>query len=171
MSVDAWPEQTEAVDVEASPLRAVEDIKMWLSLNDGEVAELCGFSRRSLLNWRKGSDAYGASTRKLLAVHALVSSLNSNWGSGTTRLWFEGPDVRGKSRLESIATEVDGLRLAIADVSGVLFVRPSSYNAADVNAGMTDKEVSAVMANPAMVNGPTGRTTARRVRKPGSART
>lgn len=85
-------------------LAAVDDLKTWLGYADYEVAELCGFARRNLVNWKAGRGSYGVATRRLLSTHALVSELVRHLGMAGANVWLQSPNPRwGNTALEELA--------------------------------------------------------------------
>lgn len=149
-----------------SPAEAVDELKSWLLLNDSEVSEVGGFARRSLTNWRGGSKAYGASSRRLFAAHALVAHLVAALGEDGMRLWLWADDGSGTgvSRADRLRHD-DGLPIVLSMAERFLFERTAPFGSFDVNAGMSDREVAALQASarPATT---VGDSPVRRVRKP-----
>lgn len=128
--------------------QAVDDLKVWLLLNDSDVAELCGVSRRSLTNWRQGTSAYGASSRRLYSLHALVGHLGKVLGPDRAFLWLHADDgtETGTSRVERLGSE-DGIRRILTQAEPILFPKTAPYGSFDVNAGLSEAEISEVLAS------------------------
>ena len=148
------------------PVRAVDDLKRWLHMNDTAVANACGFSRRSLTNWRGGGGTYDAASRRLFAVHALVGNLIQVLGDVRTGLWLgvdDGTGV-GRSRQEALNAD-DGFRKVLTQAAPLLF--PELARSVDLLAvdEPSEAEVSSLVASartrtPVTGGGPT------RVRNP-----
>lgn len=102
-------------------LIAADDLRRWLSLTAGEVAELGGFARRSLANWQNGRGAYGASSRYLLSVHALVEGLVRSLGESAALLWLQTPINNGRSALDLLRDGEPGLRTVLVRAEPLLF--------------------------------------------------
>jgi len=119
--------------VAAKAVQAVDDLAAWLQISATEVAEIGRFARRNLSNWRAGSGAYGASSRHLLSVHALVSQLINALGQDRARLWLAAGTANGQPRLDRLAVGEDGLREVFAAAEPMLFpvTRPSGPLLAD----------------------------------------
>jgi len=101
----------------SAAVSAVDDLGEWLQLTDSQVAQLGKVSRRTLSNWRNTGGAYGASSRHLLSVHALVAQLIASQGIEKTRLWLAMGTDTGIDRLELLSQGPEGLRqvLGLAD--------------------------------------------------------
>lgn len=129
--------------------QAVNDLKVWLLLNDSDIAELCGVSRRSLTNWRNGTSAYGASLRRLYSVHALVSHLGEVLGLDRALLWLSADDgtKTDMSRVMRLAEGEHGIRLILTQAEPILFPKTAPYGSFDVNAGLSEAEISQLMAS------------------------
>lgn len=124
-------------------MRSADELKDWLSLSDAELAKACGFSRRTLLNWRKGTSAYGVSSRRLFALHALVGNLRAVLGPERALTWLNGSfgDV---SRLEAVATgDPRRLREVTDEAAAILFETPRP--ARDFDSGLTQNEEAALV--------------------------
>lgn len=101
-SVGAGPESASTPANRA--LDAVEDLRTWLGLADYEVAELCGFARRNLVNWKSGKGSYGVATRALLSIHALIAELVRHLGAQGANVWLQSTIAgSGSTALETLA--------------------------------------------------------------------
>lgn len=93
---------------------AIEDLKDWLQLNDSELSTLTGISRRSITNWRSGASAYGATTRNLFGLHALIGSLRTHLDEAGTLLWLVASQFEGHlSALELLADDPEQLSTVV----------------------------------------------------------
>lgn len=144
---------------------AADDLKDWLALSDSDVANLCGFSRRTLLNWRTGTSApHGTSSRRLFAVHALIGHLLDSVGPDRTRLWLEMDDGAGLSRLDALGTGDEGVRRVLTQAEPLLFsFMPPREN---FDSGLTDAEAARVAISARGEAVPPGTVPIRRVRRP-----
>jgi len=141
---DADPARSlETTGRRSSPVEMVDDLRAWLDLSsDAAVADLGGFSRRSLTNWRNGGAAYGASTRRLAMVHALVQRLRTSLSDeAVVRLWLNADSGDGRSRQELLRTD-DGMRALISEASALLFARPVSLA---TETAMTESEQARIV--------------------------
>lgn len=129
---------------QSTPVEMADDLRVWLDLpSDAAVADLGGFSRRSLTNWRNGGSAYGASTRRLAMVHALVRQLRTSFGDeALVRLWLSADSGDGRSRQAILGTD-DGMRALITQASALLFARPVPL---DTETAMTESEQARIVA-------------------------
>jgi transcriptional regulator with XRE-family HTH domain len=120
----AEPEGAEATGESDEPraVRAVRELCNLLELTEAELADLVGFSVRSIANWRQGRQPYPATVRNLYQVHAIVESLVNTLGVGTARLWLS-TQVDGTSRLELLQDE-DGLSKVLEEAAHLLYERP-----------------------------------------------
>lgn len=125
---------------------AADDLKSWLTMTDSEVSALCGFSRRSLVNWRNGAAAYGASSRRLFSIHALVGHLVAKLGERGALLWFGVDNGAGETRLAALSRGEDGLRRVLTLAEPVLFPEMASQRL-DFDSGLDDRAASAFMAS------------------------
>lgn len=131
----------------SSATAAVEGLKVWLQLTDAEVAELAGFSRRTLTNWRSGANSYTASSRKLFSLHAFVAHLITNLGVAGTRLWLALDDGTGRSRLLALYDNEDSTRNVMTLTEDLLFpLRRPEPEAEDIMHGYSEAEMSALIA-------------------------
>lgn len=127
----------------SSAATAADDLKEWLALSDTEVSEICGFSRRSLLNWRNGAAAHGTSSRRLFSIHALVGHLMSALGPARAGLWLGMDDGTGLSRLDALGADSDGIRRVLTQAEPLLFAELPARD--DFDSGLTDAEAARVM--------------------------
>lgn len=142
--------------------RASEELKEWLALTDTELAELCGVSRRTVLNWRKGGGTHGISSRRLLSIHALVGHLAARLGSiSQAMLWLDTADEDGRSRLEKVASGEQGIRRVLRAAEPILF--PEVVESRHFDSGLSDEEASSIVAQVAAVQPPSS-APVRRVR-------
>lgn len=100
--------------------RAVADLKSWLSVNDQELADLIGVSRRSVINWRAGKGTYSSTTRNLLGLHALVKQLRVQIGPERTIVWLLTPE-KGISPLEELRADPECIPVLVARATPLLF--------------------------------------------------
>ena len=101
---------------------ALTQIANWLQMSDGEMAELVGVSRRTVVNWHAGRGGYGATTRKLFSTHALISQLVMKEGLERTRLWLNSLASDGtKTRLQMMASGADGFAAVLRQAEPILF--------------------------------------------------
>lgn len=100
-------------------LSAVADLQGWFGLTEEAVADLGGFTRRSISNWRAGSEPYPKTVRGLFEIHALVSGLARAVGAAEMRAWLGigGTDPRRWAML----MDVSGRRNLLAEASSLLF--------------------------------------------------
>lgn len=125
---------------------AVESLKVLLGLTDTEVAELAGFSRRTLTNWRNGANSYSASSRSLFSIDAFVSRLASNLGEAGMRVWLALDDGTGRSRLQALGHSEDSMRNVMTSAEGILFDSQRAVAKADIMHGYSEAEMSALIA-------------------------
>ncbi len=104
-------------------LSAVADIQSWLGMGRDDVAQVAGYSPRSIKNWREGTDPYPATVRRLFDIHALVGSLTQRLGQDGTRVWLATAAAGGRARRELLGTE-DGLRNLVSEAAPILFEAP-----------------------------------------------
>jgi len=142
---------------------AADQLKEWLSLNDSELADLCGFSRRSLLNWRNGGGVYGASSRRLFAIHALIGHIAVRLGSERAMLWLNAGDIVGVSRLQALADGEDGIRRVLSQAEPIIF--PEFAKRANFESGVSDAEAASVMVEASRAE-VSSSSPVRRARKP-----
>lgn len=151
--------------VSDSAALAADDLKDWLALSDSDVANLCGFSRRTLLNWRTGASApHGNSSRRLFAIHALIGHLLDSAGPDRTRLWLEMDDGTGLSRLDALGAGDEGVRRVLTQAEPLLFsFMPPREN---FDSGLTDAEAARIAISARGEAVPPGTIPIRRVRRP-----
>lgn len=148
----------------SSAAAAADDLKEWLRLSDTEVAGLCGFSRRSLLNWRNGAGAHGTSSRRLFSIHALVGHLMTALGPPRAGLWLGMDDGMGLSRLDALGANDDGVRRVLTQAQPLLFGEVPTGD--DFDSGLTDAEAARVMMSVRTEDEPAQTSPVRRVRRP-----
>lgn len=148
----------------SSAATAADDLKKWLTLSDTEVAELCGFSRRSLLNWRNGAGAHGTSSRRLLSIHALIGHLMTAVGPARAGLWLGMDDGTGLTRLDALRANDDGMRRVLTQAEPLLFGEVPARG--DFDSGLTDAEAARVMMSVRTDEEPAQTSPVRRVRRP-----
>lgn len=102
-------------------LKAVQELQSWLSISASEVTRLGGFARRNLSNWQTGRGAYGASSRHLLAVHALVSQLVKVQGREGALLWLNAPFDQNRTRIDVLHQGKEGLLSVLQQAEPLLF--------------------------------------------------
>jgi hypothetical protein len=102
--------------------QAVEDLMRWLRMTPEEVADLCGFAKRSFHNWIAGMQPRPNTVRKLHDVHALVAALIQRLGPDRTILWLSEPLSGGRTRLGKMRDE--RVQSVIRDARGFLFASP-----------------------------------------------
>lgn len=139
-------------------LAAVADVRSWLGVGRDDVAQLAGYSPRSIKNWREGMDPYPATVRRLLDIHALVGSLERRLGSGGTRVWLADVAADGRARRELLGEE-DGLRTLVSEATTILF-EPPVRDARTVE--IDEPEGPETPPRPELFTGPVRRTRRRR---------
>ena len=105
-------------------LAAVADVQAWLGVGRDEVAQLAGYSPRSIKNWREGMDPYPATVRRLRDIHALVGSLTRRLGLEGARLWLADSAAGGRARRDLLG-EPQGLPTLVSEASGIPFEQPA----------------------------------------------
>ncbi|MBC6450685.1 hypothetical protein [Actinokineospora xionganensis] len=83
---------------------AVTELASWLDCTEEEVAELAGFSRRNLSNWRGGASAYPKTVRGLFEIHGLVGALVHHLGKVGALVWLAQADEENCARRELLRT-------------------------------------------------------------------
>jgi hypothetical protein len=104
-------------------LAAVSDVQAWLGIGRDDVAQLAGYSPRSIKNWREGMDPYPATVRRLFDIHALVGALERQMGSDGARVWLADAAADGRARRDLLGEEA-GLRALVSEAAAVLFEPP-----------------------------------------------
>lgn len=104
-------------------LAAVADVQTWLGIGRDDVAQLAGYSPRSIKNWREGMDPYPATVRRLFDIHALVGALERKLGLDGARVWLADTTADGRARRDLLGEEV-GLRALVSEAAALLFEAP-----------------------------------------------
>lgn len=104
-------------------LAAVADVQTWLGIGRDDVAQLAGYSPRSIKNWREGMDPYPATVRRLFDIHALVGALERQMGSDGGRVWLAAAARDGRARRDLLGEEA-GLRALVSEAAAILFEPP-----------------------------------------------
>jgi hypothetical protein len=86
---------------------------------------MCGFSRRSLANWRAGLEPYPKTTRGLFEIHSFVAGLIDRLTLKGTRLWLAEPlpgaDASIGSRRDLLLQGLDALPFLFRQADTLLF--------------------------------------------------
>lgn len=135
-----------AIRTSSAAAEAVENLKVLLGLTDTEVAELAGFSRRTLTNWRNGANSYSASSRSLFSIEAFVSRLASHLGEAGMRVWLALDDGTGRSRLQALGRSEGSMRQVMTSAEGILFNSQRAVPEPDIMHGYSEAEMSALIA-------------------------
>lgn len=125
---------------------AVESLKTLLGMTDTDVAELAGFSRRTLTNWRNGASSYSASSRSLFSIDAFVTRLASNLGESGMRVWLALDDGTGRSRLQALGHSEVSMRNVMTSAEEILFSSQRIDAEEDIMHGYSEAEMSALIA-------------------------
>lgn len=148
---------------EPSALDMIEELKIWLSVADEDVARIARVARRTLTNWRSGTAAYPSTARRVAAVHALVGRAVVVFGDPIrARSWLNDEMDSGKSRLAVAANSDDGLARVLEESASFIFARPAAL---DFASGLTERAETEVVTGARRRVAPPA-ADARRVRRP-----
>jgi hypothetical protein len=108
LSVDPEENSSNRKNAERA-LSAVEDLVQWLGRTEEQIADLAGFARRNIPNWRSGSGVYPKTVRSLFEIHAVVGGLVRNLGIEGANHWLAQMSESGIMYRQLLASS-DGRR-------------------------------------------------------------
>lgn len=120
---DSSFDRADTRDATQRALKAIADLGVWLGKSEQEVAQLAGFARRSIPNWRAGQGAYPKTVRGLFELHALVRGLVRQMGLPNTVEWLHDQDSTGTTRWDLLGTG-EGRQDLLREARTVLFAQP-----------------------------------------------
>jgi hypothetical protein len=103
-------------------LRAVDDLRRWLTLTIVDIARIAWLSESTIYWWRQHPTSVVRPSKvdRLLALHALVGGMVAEFGEDDTRRWFR---FGNPSPLDQLRNDPAGLA-AVEDVGyGILLDR------------------------------------------------
>ncbi len=128
-------------------LAAVRNLCDWLEVPEDQVAQMAGFSRRSLPNWRAGGGVYPKTVRRLFELHALVHGLVDRLGRTGANAWLaqrSAASGASMTRRELLATGPDGVRAVLDEAQPLLFAAVNRrVGAAEFEEATTDSAFTA----------------------------